>query len=42
MPESRKPYPEEFKRRLIEMVGAGRSADELAEKFEPTAQSVRN
>jgi len=42
MPKSRKPYPEEFKRRLIEMVRAGRSPDELAEKFEPTAQSIRN
>jgi len=42
MPKSRKPYPEEFKRRLIELVRAGRSPDELAEKFEPTAQSIRN
>ena len=42
MPKSRTPYPEEFKRRLIEMVRAGRSPDELAEKFEPTAQSIRN
>ena len=42
MPKSHKPYPEEFKRRLVEMVRAGRSPDELAEKFEPTAQSIRN
>jgi transposase len=42
MPKSHKPYPEEFKNRLIEMVRAGRSPDELAEKFEPTAQSIRN
>ncbi len=42
MPKSRKPYPEEFKQRLIEMVRAGRSPDELAERFEPTAQSIRN
>ncbi len=42
MPKSHKPYPEEFKGRLVEMVRAGRSPDELAEKFEPTAQSIRN
>jgi transposase len=42
MPKSHKPYPAELKRRLIEMVRAGRQPEELAEKFEPTAQSIRN
>ena len=42
MPKSRPPYPPEFKRRLVEMVRAGRNPEELAEKFEPTAQSIRN
>jgi len=42
MPKSRPPYPLEFKRRLVEMVRAGRTPEELAEKFEPTAQSIRN
>jgi len=42
MPKSHKPYPREFKDRLIEMVRAGRTAEELAERFEPTAQSIRN
>jgi transposase len=42
MPRSKPPYPPEFKRRLIEMVRAGRSPEELATKFEPTAQSIRN
>ena len=42
MPKSHKPYPLEFKQRLVEMVRAGRNPDELAEKFEPTAQSIRN
>jgi len=42
MPKSHKPYPREFKERLIEMVRAGRTPEELAEKFEPTAQSIRN
>ena len=42
MPKSHKPYPREFKDRLIEMVRAGRTPEELAERFEPTAQSIRN
>jgi transposase len=42
MPKSHKPYPREFKVRLIEMVRAGRTPEELAERFEPTAQSIRN
>jgi transposase len=42
MPKSHKPYPREFKERLIEMVRAGRTPEELAERFEPTAQSIRN
>jgi len=42
MPKSHVPYPPEFKRRLVEMVRAGRNPEELAEKFEPTAQSIRN
>ena len=42
MPKSHKPYPPELKRRIIEMVRAGRNPEELAEKFEPTAQSIRN
>ena len=41
MPKSHKAYPPEFKRRLVEMVRAGRHPEELAEKFEPTAQSIR-
>jgi len=42
MPTSHPPYPPEFKRRLVELVRAGRAPEELAEKFEPTAQSIRN
>ena len=42
MPKSHLPYPPEFKRRLVEMVRAGRNPEELAQKFEPTAQSIRN
>ena len=42
MPKTKPPYASEFKRRLIEMVRAGRTPEELATKFEPTAQSIRN
>ena len=42
MPKSRPPYPAEFRRRLIELVRAGQEPEELARKFEPTAQSIRN
>src|SRR5574338_1635959 len=42
MPKSHKPYAPQFKQRTIEMLRAGRSPEELAEKFEPTAQSIRN
>ena len=42
MSEKRPPYPPEFRRQMIEMVRAGRSPEELAEEFEPSAQAIRN
>jgi transposase len=36
------PYPDEFRRRLIELVRAGESPESLAQRVEPTAQSIRN
>ncbi len=36
------PYPPEFRRQMIELVRAGRSPEELAKEFEPTAQIIRN
>jgi len=42
MPKSRPPYPPELRRRLVEMVRAGRSPAELAEEFEPSDQCIRN
>lgn len=36
------PVPPEFRRRLIELVRAGRTPESLAEDFEPTAQCIRN
>ena len=42
MPKSHARYAPEYRRRMIELVRARRSPDELAKQFEPTAQSIRN
>jgi transposase len=42
MPKSRPPDPAEFRRQMVELVRAGRSPDDLAQEFEPSAQSIRN
>ena len=42
MPKTHQPYPPEFRRQILELVRAGRSPDELAQEFEPTAQTIRN
>ena len=48
MPRSKPPYAPELRRRLVEMVRAGRSPAELAElaelaeQFEPSEQCIRN
>ena len=42
MSKTRPPYTPEFRRQMIELVRAGRSPEELADEFEPTAQSIRN
>jgi len=42
MPKSHPPYPPEYRRRLVEMVRAGRTPESLGRQFEPTAQAIRN
>jgi transposase len=42
MPKSHKPYPEEFKKKLIGLVREGRTPEELSRQFEPSAQAIRN
>jgi len=42
MPKSHPPYPKEFRQQILELIRAGRTPDELAEEFEPTAQTIRN
>ncbi len=35
-------YAPEYRRRLIELVRAGRTPEQLAKEFEPTALTIRN
>lgn len=38
----RNPYPAEFRQRIVALVKAGRSPDDLAKDFDPSAQAIRN
>jgi transposase len=42
MPKSHRPYPPEYRERIIELVRSGRSPESLARAFEPSAQCIRN
>ena len=42
MPRTRPPYSSEFRQRLVELVRAGRTPEDLAREFEPSAQAIRN
>ena len=42
MPMTRPPYPPGFREQMVELVRSGRSPEELAREFEPSAQSIRN
>ena len=42
MAKSRRPYPAEYRERIIELVHSGRSPESLAKEFEPSAQCIRN
>ena len=41
MASGRKVYPPEFKRRMVELVRAGRSPESLAKEFDPSANTIR-
>ena len=41
MAHERKVYPPEFKRRMVELVRAGRSPEDLAKEFEPSPNTIR-
>ena len=42
MSKTRRAYAPEFRHQMLELVQAGRTPEELAREFEPTAQSIRN
>jgi len=41
MGKTRPAYPPEFRRQIVELVRSGRTPEELAREFEPSAQSIR-
>jgi transposase len=41
MPKTHAPYPAEYRRRIVELARAGRSINELAREFEPSANAIR-
>jgi transposase len=41
VPRTRPAYPPEFRRQIVELVRAGRTPEELAREFEPSAQTIR-
>jgi transposase len=42
MPKTRPPYPPEFREQILELVRLGRTPNELAQEFEPSAQTIRD
>ena len=42
MPKTHKPYPEEFKKKMVALVRQGRTPEQLAKQFEPSGQAIRN
>ena len=42
MPRTHPPYPPDFREQILALVQAGRTVQELAKEFEPTAQTIRN
>jgi transposase len=41
MPSTHPPYPAEYRRRIVELARAGRTINELAREFEPSANAIR-
>ena len=42
MGRHRTPYPADFRAQIVELVKSGRTPEELAREFEPTAQTIIN
>ena len=41
MPNTRPPYPPEFRQQILELVKAGRTPNDLAREFEPSGETIR-
>lgn len=41
MPRTHPPYPPEFRRQIVELARAGRTAADLAREFEPSCETIR-
>jgi transposase len=41
VPKTRPAYAPEYRRRIVELARSGRSPEELAKEFEPSAQTIR-
>ena len=42
MARTNQAYPPEFRQQMVELVKSGRTPDELAREYEPSAGSIRN
>ena len=42
MPRTNPPYPMEYRKEIVELVCGGESPEMLAQRFEPSAQTIRN
>ncbi len=42
MSRKRSRYPSEYRQQMVDLVRSGRSPDQLAREFEPSAQSIRS
>jgi transposase len=41
MSKTRPPYPPEYRKRIVDLVRAGRTPESLAKEFEPSAVAIR-
>ena len=42
MPNTHPPYAPEFRQRMVELVQSGRTPEQLAQEYEPSAGAIRN
>ena len=42
MPNTHRPYAPEFRQQMVELVRSGRTPEQLAQEYEPSAGAIRN